>query len=94
MATKDEISASENIRLVQLMEMENQRVALEKGFQAILTTNTSKLTQYVCEDLMSYKTLASYQINEWQAEDGSRPFKAAPDDAVAVTSVLYLTKEC
>ncbi|RXG68031.1 hypothetical protein Avbf_01887, partial [Armadillidium vulgare] len=94
MATKDDISAAENIRLIQLMEMENHRIALDKGFQAILTINTSKLTQYVCEDLMSYKTLASYQVNEWQAEDGSRPFKAASDDTVAVTSVLYLTKEC
>ena len=68
------------------MEMENIRVAKERGFTGIFTTNANRLTQHISK-LLDYEILSSIQVNMYEDENGFRPFSAAPDDLV--TDVAY-----
>ena len=68
------------------METENIRVARERGFAGIFTTNANRLTQHISR-LLDYEVLSSVQVNQYEDESGLRPFAAAPDDLV--TDVAY-----
>ena len=68
------------------METENIRVARERGFTGIFTTNANRLTQHISR-LLDYEILSSVQVNQYEDENGLRPFAAAPDDLV--TDVAY-----
>ncbi|MPC08083.1 hypothetical protein E2C01_000656 [Portunus trituberculatus] len=73
-----------------MMEEENLEHAKRRGFKAVFTTNTSSLTQQVCDDLLSYKVLKTGQPNKWVASDGTMPFAAAPDSQRTVTTVKFI----
>ncbi|KAK7072989.1 hypothetical protein SK128_006147 [Halocaridina rubra] len=90
MGTLLELGPAENVELIQIMEEENLKLATSKGFKAVFTTNTSDLTQQVCDDLLSYKVLGDHQVNSWIAPDGSRPFAPAPNSQRAVTTVKLI----
>ncbi|XP_063607834.1 beta-alanyl-bioamine nonribosomal peptide synthetase ebony-like [Penaeus indicus] len=90
MGTLLELGPVENVVLIQIMEKENLTLAKKRGYKAVFTTNTSGLTQQVCDDLLSYKVLADYQVNLWVAPDGTKPFKDAPNTQRAVTTVKYI----
>ncbi|XP_068234684.1 beta-alanyl-bioamine nonribosomal peptide synthetase ebony [Palaemon carinicauda] len=90
MGTLLELGPAENVELIQIMEEENLRLATSKGFKAVFTTNTSDLTQQVCDDLLSYEVLGTTQVNTWVAPDGTRPFAPAPNSQRAVTTVKYV----
>ncbi|XP_042873349.1 uncharacterized protein LOC122253974 [Penaeus japonicus] len=90
MGTVLDLGPAENVELIQIMEKENLELARKRGYMAVFTTNTSGLTQQVCDDLLSYEVLADSQVNVWIAPDGTRPFKDAPNTQRAVTTVKFL----
>lgn len=83
MGTAENLNPRENIACMHFMEHEVLRVAREKQFAGIFTTNTSPLTQQLA-DVYHYKTLLNYQVNEFVCSDGSRPFGDAPDEQRAI----------
>ncbi|EDV94575.1 mycosubtilin synthase subunit C [Drosophila grimshawi] len=83
MGTAEKLNPRENIACMHYMEHEVLRVAREKKFAGIFTTNTSPLTQQLA-DVYHYKTLLNYQVNEYVGSDGSRPFRDAPDEQRAI----------
>nr|XP_053634702.1 uncharacterized protein LOC128690171 [Cherax quadricarinatus] len=90
MGTLYNLTPLENVNLIQKMEKENLKLAREKGFKAVFTTNTSSLTQQICEDILRYHVLHNYQVNLYVAPDGSKPFGAAPASQHAVTAVKFI----
>lgn len=46
--------------------------------------------QQLAENILNYKKLKTYQINQYVASDGTRPFKRGTDDLVAVCSFKKL----
>ncbi|XP_045108560.1 tyrocidine synthase 3-like isoform X2 [Portunus trituberculatus] len=90
MGTLLSLGPAENVELIQMMEEENLEHAKRRGFKAVFTTNTSSLTQQVCDDLLSYKVLKTGQPNKWVASDGTMPFAAAPDSQRTVTTVKFI----
>ncbi|XP_076059253.1 beta-alanyl-bioamine nonribosomal peptide synthetase ebony-like isoform X2 [Oratosquilla oratoria] len=90
MTTSPRVSPGENVVLIQVMEERNLKMAKEKDYQAVFTTNTSELTQHVCDDLLHYTVLADYQVNLWTAPDGTQPFAKALDTQRAVCTVKYI----
>ncbi|KAG7156499.1 Mycosubtilin synthase subunit C-like [Homarus americanus] len=90
MGTLLQLGPAENVELIEIMEYENLKVAARNGYKAVFTTNTSSLTQQVCDDFLNYKVLNDQQVNLWVAPDGTKPFGLAPDSQHAVTTVKFL----
>uniref|UniRef100_A0A6M2DYW7 Putative non-ribosomal peptide synthetase/alpha-aminoadipate reductase n=1 Tax=Xenopsylla cheopis TaxID=163159 RepID=A0A6M2DYW7_XENCH len=86
MATASKLTAQQNISVMQFMEAEVLRTATSRGFKGILTTNTSPLTQQLGTDVYGYTVMTDYQVNQYVAPDGSKPFGAAPDSQRAAVS--------
>ncbi|XP_073818947.1 nonribosomal peptide synthetase ebony [Musca autumnalis] len=84
MGTHVDLNAQENIACMHFMEHEVLKLAKEKQFAGILTTNTSPLTQQLGNDVYNYKTLLDYQVNEYVYSDGTHPFGKAPDSQRAI----------
>lgn len=79
MGTKSHLTAKENVMVMQAMEDEIIRMAREKNFEGVFTTNTSPLTQQLASDVYGYETLVDDQANTYVASDGTKPFGLAPD---------------
>ncbi|KAK7603033.1 hypothetical protein V9T40_003032 [Parthenolecanium corni] len=86
MGTDDLLNAAQNIQVVICMENEILRIAEQKGFAGVFTTNTNPLTQQLGTDVFQYYTLLDYQVNQYVAQDGSKPFAMAPDSQKAIVS--------
>lgn len=86
MATAASLSARSNVLAMQFMEQEVLRVARSRGFAGVFTTNTSPLTQQLGRDVFGYQSLLDFQVNQYVAPDGSRPFGKAPDQQRAVVA--------
>ncbi|KAJ2940472.1 hypothetical protein O0L34_g6402 [Tuta absoluta] len=84
MATDASLSARDNVSAIRALEHATARVARERRFQGVFTTNTSPLTQQLGTDVLGFQTLLDYQINQYVDDNGERPFGAAPDDMRAV----------
>ncbi|XP_063980695.1 beta-alanyl-bioamine nonribosomal peptide synthetase ebony [Diachasmimorpha longicaudata] len=84
MATNTDLSPADNVIIMSEMERELLDLATEKGLVGIFTTNTSPLTQQLDVDVYGYEVLLDYQVNQYVAPDGTKPFGAAPDDQRAV----------
>lgn len=84
MGTNALLNAQQNIAVMQFMETEVLELARRKRFQGILTTNTSPLTQQLGSHVYGYETLLNYQVNEYIAPDGTRPFRKAPKSQRAI----------
>ena len=70
------------------MEMENIRVAKNRGFEGIFTTNANRLTQHISR-LLDYEILTSIQVNQYEDDNGDRPFAEADDDLVTEVAVKF-----
>ncbi|GLV34396.1 ebony [Carabus blaptoides fortunei] len=86
MATNSLLNAKENIFVIQYMEEELIRIAQSKNFVGILATNTSLLTQQLATDVYGYQVITDFQVNQYVALDGSKPFGKAPDSQRAIVS--------
>lgn len=78
MGTHESLNAQENIMAITYMESETIRIATERNFGGILTTNTSALTQQLAHYILGYETLVDFQVNQYSI-DGDKPFASAPD---------------
>ena len=68
------------------MEQENIRSGQEKGYEGIFTTNANRLTQLISRSL-EYEILSTVHVNQYEDENGSRPFASAPDDLVTEIAI-------
>ncbi|XP_011307568.1 N-(5-amino-5-carboxypentanoyl)-L-cysteinyl-D-valine synthase [Fopius arisanus] len=84
MATNTDLSPADNVIIMSEMERELLELATDKGYLGIFTTNTSPLTQQLDVDVYGYEVLLDYQVNQYVAPDGTKPFGQAPDDQRAV----------
>lgn len=76
--THESLNAQENIIAMTIMESETIRLAKEKCFWGVLTTNTSALTHQLASHIFGYETLLDHQANQYVV-DGENPFATAPD---------------
>nr|QNH91384.1 ebony [Harmonia axyridis] len=84
MGTHSSLTSRENILVIQFMEEEVYKLAKNKGFEGILTVNTSPLTQQLGRDVFKYEVLQDYQVNQYVAPDNTKPFGLAPDSQRAL----------
>nr|CAH7759239.1 unnamed protein product [Callosobruchus chinensis] len=84
MATHSSLSPKENVAVMQYMEGEVLKLAKDRNFTGIFTTNTSPLTQQLGTDIHRYQTMCDYQVNQYIASDNTKPFGLAPDDQRAI----------
>lgn len=91
MGTAPELTPAQNVDVIHFMELENMRVAKKKNMTGLMTTNTSALTQQICEDVLGYEPISCCQVNQYVAPDGTKPFGAAPDDQTAICSWKNIT---
>jgi hypothetical protein len=91
MATSNDLDAKDNIFVMHFMEKEVLKLAQNKNFEGILTTNTSPLTQQLGSDVYGYETMLEYPINKYIHTDGSCPFKAAPDNKTVIVHWKNIT---
>ncbi|XP_046737507.1 tyrocidine synthase 2 [Diprion similis] len=80
------LTPTENIFLIREMEEHVIRIAKQKRFAGVFTTNTNPLTQQLGTDIYNYEVLLDYQVNKCVALDGSMPFKDVPDSQRAICS--------
>ena len=45
--------------------------------------------QQICDDLMDYKVLSEFQVREFVASDGTRPFSNAPETQYSAVTVKF-----
>lgn len=88
MGTHWDLSPSENVATMAYMEEEVQKLAREKGYHGILTTNISQLTQQLMA-YEGYKVLNQIQINQFDC-DGVKPYSNAPDSYVVTVEYKEL----
>ncbi|ODM90538.1 Mycosubtilin synthase subunit C [Orchesella cincta] len=79
MGTSEDVDDSERVSLIELMEEQNLLIARKHKFEGIFTTNSNPLTMQIGRDLHGYEILSEYQVNEYVAPDGVKPFGLAPD---------------
>ncbi|KAK9889547.1 hypothetical protein WA026_006902 [Henosepilachna vigintioctopunctata] len=84
MGTHSSLNTKENVLLIQFMEEEVYRIAKKRGFEGILTVNTSPLTQQLGKDVFKFEVLLDHQVNEYIAHDNTKPFGLAPDSQRAI----------
>ncbi|CAG9794864.1 unnamed protein product [Diatraea saccharalis] len=84
MATASTLTPRENVAAIRALEHATMRVARERRFQGVFTTNTSPLTQQLGTDVLGFQTLLDYQINQYVDANGDRIFGKAPDDMRAI----------
>lgn len=84
MGTKEDLSTKENVIIMQTMEEEVLKIAMDRGFEGIFTTNTSPLTQQLAADVYGYQCIHDAQPNLYVAPDGTKPFGLAPDSQRAM----------
>ncbi|CAL8104334.1 unnamed protein product [Orchesella dallaii] len=84
MGTPDDVDEGESVAAVEAMEDHVLRMAHEKQFMGVLTTNTNPLTRQIDLDIHGYEVLNEYQVNKYIAPDGTKPFLMAPDSFVVV----------
>ncbi|KAI4461100.1 ebony [Holotrichia oblita] len=79
MATRSTLTPAENVSIMNFMEDEVLKLAIERQFAGIFTTNTSPLTQQLGSDVYAYQTIHDCQVNLYVATDSTKPFGKAPD---------------
>uniref|UniRef100_T1HU58 AMP-binding domain-containing protein n=1 Tax=Rhodnius prolixus TaxID=13249 RepID=T1HU58_RHOPR len=83
LGTDQQLSAQENIEVTSFLEEKIIQHGKEREYVGIFSTNTNPLTQQLAE-MMNYKPIKTYQINQYVALNGQRPFKNLPDSVVSV----------
>lgn len=85
MATHSSLTAKENIAVMQYAEVEVMKIAKDRSFKGIFTTNTNPLTQQLGA-MYNYQIMLDYQVNQYVASDNTEPFRLAPDDQRAIVN--------
>ncbi|CAK1594341.1 unnamed protein product [Parnassius mnemosyne] len=80
MATAASLSPRDNVAAIRALEHATMRIARDRRFHGVFTTNTSPLTQQLGTDVLGFQTLLDYQINEYIDPNGDRIFGKASDD--------------
>ncbi|OAD52131.1 Tyrocidine synthase 3 [Eufriesea mexicana] len=91
MTTSSDRNSAENVILMKEMEEYCLRMAKRKEYAGIFTTNTSPLTQQLGIDVFGYETMLTYQVNRYNAPDGTKPFGKAPDSQLAICALKMIT---
>ncbi|EEB17196.1 firefly luciferase, putative [Pediculus humanus corporis] len=86
MGSRTNLTPQETIEIFFFMEDEILKLGKERNFEGIFTTNTNPLTQQIGSDVNNYETLLDYQVNEYVAPDGSKPFATALDSQRTIVS--------
>lgn len=84
MATAAHLSTQDNVSAIRALEHATIRLARDRGFAGVFTTNTSPLTQQLGTDVLGFKTLLDFQINTYVDANGEKPFGKAADDMRAI----------
>ncbi|KAJ0170911.1 hypothetical protein K1T71_013683 [Dendrolimus kikuchii] len=84
MATAETLSPRDNVAAIRALENATMKVARERRFLGVFTTNTSPLTQQLGTDILGFKTLLDYQINQYVDSNGEMTFGKAADDMRAI----------
>ncbi|KAL0811268.1 hypothetical protein ABMA28_009686 [Loxostege sticticalis] len=84
MATDANLSPRDNVAAIRALEHATIRIARERRFKGVFTTNTSPLTQQLGRDVLGFQTLLDYQINQYVDANGERPFGKAGDEMRAI----------
>ncbi|KAM3957963.1 LOW QUALITY PROTEIN: nonribosomal peptide synthetase ebony [Aphomia sociella] len=84
MATNEDLSPRDNVAAIRALEHATMRIARDRRFKGVFTTNTSPLTQQLGTDVLGFQTLLDYQINHYVDSKGDRIFGNAPDDMRAI----------
>ncbi|EFN81121.1 hypothetical protein EAI_00160, partial [Harpegnathos saltator] len=90
MSTSSELNAAQNVLIMRQMEEHCLELIKREKYVGIFTTNTSPLTQQLGTDVYGYETLLTYQVNKYEAPDGSKPFGKAPDSQLAICSLKMI----
>ncbi|CAK9829208.1 Tyrocidine synthase 3 [Anthophora retusa] len=90
MTTSSDLNPGENVILMKEMEEYCLQLAKRKEYAGIFTTNTSPLTQQLGTDVFGYETMMTYQVNRYNAPDGTKPFGEAPDSQLAICSLKMI----
>uniref|UniRef100_A0A023F0N0 Putative the adenylation domain of nonribosomal peptide synthetase n=1 Tax=Triatoma infestans TaxID=30076 RepID=A0A023F0N0_TRIIF len=85
LGTDQQLTPQENIEVTDFLEKKIIKLGKERGYIGIFATNTNPLTQQLAE-VLNYKPIKTYQINQYVALNGQRPFKILPDSVVTVSS--------
>ncbi|XP_014252851.1 uncharacterized protein LOC106668519 isoform X2 [Cimex lectularius] len=83
LGTDQRLTPQENVEITEILESYIVQMGKERGFVGVFTTNTSPLTQQLAV-INGFQPLNKYQINQYVAPDGTRPFKNVPDDGFAI----------
>ena len=81
-----DLSTSENVKVVMFLEQANLRHAQARGYRGVFTTNANRLTQLISRSL-DYTILSSVHVNQYEDDQGRRPFASAPDDLVCEVAI-------
>lgn len=92
LGTAENLKAKDNIAIIAFMESEIIRIAKEKGYEGILTTNTNPLTAQFGESVFGYETVDEVQVNKYVDENGKCPFAKAPNSTKAVVMFKEISK--
>ncbi|KAI5694275.1 hypothetical protein M8J75_013963 [Diaphorina citri] len=84
MGTEKSLNGKENVQIITAMEEEILRIAKDRQFHGILTTNTNPLTQQLGVDVFNYQVLLDYPVNQFVASDGTKPFGQADNSQRAI----------
>ncbi|XP_013185041.1 beta-alanyl-bioamine nonribosomal peptide synthetase ebony [Amyelois transitella] len=84
MATAAEMSTRDNVAAIKALEHATMRIARERRFKGVFTTNTSPLTQQLGTDVLGFQTLLDYQLNHYVDGNGDRIFGEAGDEMRAI----------
>ncbi|XP_053619845.1 beta-alanyl-bioamine nonribosomal peptide synthetase ebony [Plodia interpunctella] len=84
MATAADLSPRDNVAAIKALEHATMRIARDRRFKGVFTTNTSPLTQQLGTDVLGFQTLLDYQLNHYVDARGERVFGAAGDHMRAV----------
>lgn len=90
MGTNSDLNPAENVLVMRQMEEYCLQLAKQKEYAGIFTTNTSPLTQQLGTDVYGYETMQIYQVNKYEAPDGTKPFGKAPDNQVVICSLKMI----
>ncbi|KZC08307.1 Tyrocidine synthase 3 [Dufourea novaeangliae] len=90
MSTNGDLNPAENVIIMKEMEEYCLQLAKRKEYAGIFTTNTSPLTQQLGMDVFGYETMLTYQVNKYNAPDGTKPFGKAPDSQLAICSLKMI----
>ena len=75
--------------MVLYLEQENMVHAKRKGYRGIFTTNANRLTQLISRSL-EYEIISTVHVNQYEDDQGNRPFASAPDDLVCEVAIKQL----